>query len=519
MVEPLELPDTYNAAVHFIDENPAPDDRVAFIDDTGEHTYGELRSRVDLAGRALLDLGARQETRIAMAMFDTVDFPAVFWGSIKAGIVPVCLNTLLTADSYDYILRDCRARILVVAEALLDQFAPILADQPHLEQVVVVGSDGHGYPTLESLCAAAEPSLEPAATNRDEVAFWMYSSGSTGIPKGVRHVHSSAMQTVKFYSEGVLGMNSDDVVYSAAKLFFAYGLGNGMTFPLGAGATSVLLTGRPTPEAVMHILATHQPTIFFGVPTLYAAILADPDNSRETGSQRLRICVSAGEALPESIGLEWEKRFGVPILDGIGSTELLHIFISNRSDDVRYGWSGKAVPGSELSIVDEHGDEVPPGEIGELLVRCVTAAEGYWNQRDKSRHTFMGEWTRTGDKYLKDEDGYYLYCGRTDDMFKVGGNWVSPFEVESAIVSHDAVLEAAVIARPDEAGNLKPKAFVVPASGAEVTEELAASLQGFVKDRLELWKYPRWIEFVDELPKTATGKIQRFKLRELDQSG
>ena len=518
MTETLTLPAVYNAAVDFIDGNPAPDAKTAIIDDRGLYTYGELKERVDRAGRALLDIGLTQESRVAMAMLDSVDFPSVFWGSIKAGIVPVCLNTLLTTDSYEFILRDCRARVLIVDELLYEKFEPILDRLPGLEKVVVVGEDGHGHQTLSDLMQAAPAALDAAVTNRDEVAFWLYSSGSTGQPKGVKHLHGSLAQTARFSGESVLGINADDVVFSAAKLFFAYGLGNALTFPTSVGATAILMAERPTPDSVMRTLATHHPTIFYGVPTLYAAILNDPSNTADAGSARLRLCVSAGEPLPESIGLEWENRFGREILDGIGSTEMLHVFISNHPGDVRYGWTGKPVAGYEARIVNDDDSESPIGEIGELLIRGPSAAEGYWNQRAKSLHTFVGEWTRTGDKYLRDEDGYYLYCGRTDDMFKVGGNWVSPFEIESAIMEHDAALEAAVIARPDEAGNLKPKAFVVAAAGVDPDEQLGGDLKEYVRSRLELWKYPRWIEFVPDLPKTATGKIQRFKLRELDRS-
>jgi benzoate-CoA ligase family protein len=517
---PLDLPDDYNAAVDLIGRNQTGgrESGVAIIDHRGSTTYGELAELVDRAGNALLALGLRREDRVALALLDTVDFPTVFWGAIKAGIVPVCLNTLLTSDNYDYITNDCRARVLVVSEELLERFEPVLDGHPWIEQVAVSSVErpepGDGHARLTDLLSEASPELVPAATKRDEVAFWLYSSGSTGTPKGVMHVHGSLAQTAHLCGSGVIGIESSDVVFSAAKLFFAYGLGNAMTFPFWAGATSVLLDGRPTPDAVSTILSEHRPTVFYGVPTLYAALLADPEFGPATSTDSLRRCISAGEALPESIGVEWQRRFGREILDGIGSTEMLHVFVSNRPGDVRYGWSGRPVPGYDARIVDEGGDDVPDGEIGELLIRGSSAAAQYWNLRDKSRATFVGEWTRTGDKYLRDQDGYYLYCGRTDDMFKVGGNWVSPFEVESAVAGHDAVVEAAVIARPDDTGNLKPLAFVVAARGVTGGEDLAGDIQTHVKQHLEPWKYPRWIEFVDDLPKTATGKIQRYKLRE-----
>ena len=560
----IELPRGYNAAVEFIDANLARGraEKTAFIDATGRYTYGELAERVNRAGNALRMLGAGMETRVLMCMLDGIDFPAVFWGAIKAGCVPIPINTLLTSGDYAHLLRDSRARIVVVSEALLDRFAPALADQPHVEQVVIAGGEaqnnaqasagsdaasdpetaagtgGHAHHRLAALLAAASPELDAAPTTCDDVAFWLYTSGSTGTPKGSMHLHRDLITTAEHYGVATLGIREGDLVYSAAKLFFAYGLGNGMTFPFYVGATTVVLAGRPTPDAVMELLRKHQPTIFYGVPTLYGAMLAQPPRAEETGSavrgraaralsrdaqppgspgdgsSRLRLAVSAGEALPAEIGAAWEERFGAPILDGLGSTEMLHIFLSNREGDVRYGTSGKAVPGYQLKVVAETGRPAAPGEIGELWVSGDSSAVAYWNQRDKSLATFHGPWTRTGDKYVVDEEGYYHYRGRTDDMLKVGGQWVSPFEVESALLGHEAVLEAAVVAAEDEQGLVKPKAFVVPREGVEADAELAAALQEFVKDRLAPFKYPRWIEFAGDLPKTATGKIQRFKLRQ-----
>ena len=560
----IELPRGYNAAHEFIDANLARgrSEKTAFIDATGRYTYGELAERVNRAGNGLRALGAGMETRVLMCMLDGIDFPAVFWGAIKAGCVPIPINTLLTSGDYAHLLRDSRARITVVSEALLDRFAPALADQPHVERVVVAGSEahdsaqiapgsdaasdpemvartgGHAHHRLADLLAAASPELDAAPTTCDDVAFWLYTSGSTGTPKGSMHLHRDLITTAEHYGVATLGIREDDLVYSAAKLFFAYGLGNGMTFPFYVGATTVVLAGRPTPDAVMELLRKHQPTIFYGVPTLYGAMLAQPPGAEETGSavrgraaralsrdalpssspgdgsSRLRLAVSAGEALPAEIGAAWEERFGAPILDGLGSTEMLHIFLSNREGDVRYGTSGKAVPGYQLKVVAETGRPAAPGEIGELWVSGDSSAVAYWNQREKSLATFHGPWTRTGDKYVVDEEGYYHYRGRTDDMLKVGGQWVSPFEVESALLGHEAVLEAAVVAAEDEQGLVKPKAFVVPREGVEADAELAAALQEFVKERLAPFKYPRWIEFAGDLPKTATGKIQRFKLRQ-----
>ena len=537
----IELPREYNATVEFIDANLAKGRaaKVAFIDAEGRYTYGDLAERVNRAGNALRALGAGMETRVLMCMLDGIDFPAVFWGAIKAGCVPIPINTLLTAGDYAHLLRDSRARIVVVSDALLARFTTALEDQPHVEHVVVAGDEAPGdapaeaistgsgggpeSPTdvgepgrhrLAALLADASPRLDAAPTTCDDVAFWLYTSGSTGTPKGSMHLHRDLVTTAEHYGVGTLGIREDDLVYSAAKLFFAYGLGNGMTFPFYVGATTVVLAGRPTPDAVTALLREHRPTIFYGVPTLYGAMLALPSDSDGDDASRLRLAVSAGEALPAEIGAAWEERFGAPILDGLGSTEMLHIFLSNRGGDVRYGTSGTAVPGYRLKLVAESGEPATPGEIGELWVSGDSSAVAYWNQREKSLATFHGPWTRTGDKYVVDEDGYYHYCGRTDDMLKVGGQWVSPFEVESALLGHEKVLEAAVVAAEDEHGLVKPKAFVVPRAGVEPDDKLAAALQEFVKDRLAPFKYPRWIEFAGDLPKTATGKIQRFRLRQ-----
>ena len=511
----IEVPREYNAALQFIDANldRGRGEKAAFIDESGTYTYRELAERVNRAGNALRALGAGMETRVLMCMVDGIDFPAVFFGAIKAGCVPVPVNTLLTSADYGYLLRDSRARIAVVSESLLDRFAPALPEQPHVEGVVVAGSVGHGYPLLHDLLASASASLEPAPTTCDDVAFWLYTSGSTGTPKGSMHLHRSLIATAEYYGVATLGIREDDLVYSAAKLFFAYGLGNAMTFPFHVGATTVVLAERPTPDAVMALLRTHRPTIFYGVPTLYGALLADPSKCRENASPALRLAVSAGEALPSEIGTAWEKRFGAPILDGLGSTEMLHIFLSNRKGDVHYGTTGKAVPGYALEVVAESGEPAATGELGELCVSGDSSAIAYWNQRDKSRATFRGPWTRTGDKYRVDAQGYYHYCGRTDDMLKVSGQWVSPFEVESALLAHPGVLEAAVVGQADDWGLVKPRAFVVTGEEVEAGPSLADELQEFVKGRLAPFKYPRWIEFTESLPKTATGKIQRFKLR------
>jgi 4-hydroxybenzoate-CoA ligase len=509
----------YNACVDLLDGNieAGRAGKPAFIDPCCTLTYGELQRETFRFANLLRRVGIRREERIMMVMADTVAFPVVFLGAIRAGVIPVPVNTLLVADQYAYMLSDSRAQALFVSAEFLPALEPALAGASSLSKVVVVGGREIGEPQgtridFAGALAAEEASFTAEATHRDEIAFWLYSSGSTGAPKGTRHVHSSLRETARLFGQGVLGLQESDLVYSAAKLFFAYGLGNALSFPMAVGATAVLSPGRPTPAAVLDLLAAHQATVFCAVPTLFAAILNDAPTSAHPGSPRLRICTSAGEALPAHIGKAWKARFGADILDGVGSTEMLHIFLANAPNDIVYGTSGRAVPGYELRLVDENDREVADGEVGELYVNGPTAADGYWNQREKSRATFQGVWARTGDKYTRHE-GRYTYCGRADDMFKVSGLWVSPFEVETALASHEAVLEAAVVPAADEEGLLKPKAFVVLKDGAR-PDDLDACLREHVKNLIGKWKYPRWIEVVDALPKTATGKIQRFRLRE-----
>ena len=534
----VHVPRHYNAAVDFVDRHVVEGrgDRIAIVGDTGTTTYAGLADRTARAASAIRGLGVMPEQRVMLCLHDTADFAAIFFGAIRAGAVAVPVNTLLTTEDYALMLADSRARVLFVSDALLAKMAPAVSRMMKPPRVVVVSSpvtsDGAGAQTgdftdlgstrvsrtvahldFEAVLSASEPMGEAEPTTSDDVAFWLYSSGSTGAPKGAIHLHSHLVQTAALYGRAVLGMREDDVVFSAAKLFFAYGLGNALTFPLHVGATAVLMAERPTPASVMRTLERHQPTIFCGVPTLFAAMLADKNTAERTGSAKLRVSISAGEALPKHTGEKWRARFATDILDGIGSTELLHIFLSNRPSDVRYGTSGKPVPGYDVKIVDDSGQPARAGEEGSLWVSGPSTCVAYWNQRQKSLETFHGPWTRTGDRYVRDEDGYFTYSGRSDDMLKVGGIWVSPFEVESALSEHEAVLEAAVVGHADADGLIKPRAFVVLAEGHAGSEALVVELQTFVKSKLALYKYPRWIEFKSELPKTATGKVQRFKLR------
>jgi 4-hydroxybenzoate-CoA ligase len=526
MLDDLLQRKPYNAVSDFVDAPVARGlgGKVAFIEADRSLTYGELQSRSCRFASALKGLGVRPEERLAVLLHDCVEFPIAFWGGVRAGIVVLPLNTLLTSEQYAYILGDSRASAIVVAAPFAKMLVPLLDRVPRLRTVIVVNGSpdehsefaGREVHDFAELIARGSPAVFTGPTLSDEVAFWMYTSGSTGDPKGVKHVHTTMMAAARLMGQGVIGIREDDVVFSAAKLFFSYGMGNAMAFPLSVGATTVLLSSRPTPEAVFEVMRRHRPTIFFGVPTLYASMLAHKDMTGGAGSDRLRLAVSAGEALPAHLGERWLQKASVEVLDGIGSTEMFQTFLSNQSGDLRLGTTGKAVPGYELKIVDEHGHEAADGDIGELIVHGPTASEGYWNQRSKSRRTFVGEWTYTGDKFLRDADGYYHYCGRTDDMFKVSGMWVSPFEVETALASHEAVLEAAVIGKRDADGLLKPKAFIVLRDGYAVDDRLIETLRVHVKQCAGPWKYPRWIDVRPDLPRTATGKIQRFKLRELD---
>ena len=514
-------PELFNFAQHLLGVNAARANKAAFIDDAGTLSYGELADRVKRLAAGLRALGLKREERVLLLMQDGNDWPVSFLGAMYAGVVPVAVNTLLTADDYAYMLDHSRAQAVLVSGALLPALTAALIKSDHeVQKVIVSRAVAPLHPAeveFEAFLAAQTPMAKPAATGPDDPGFWLYSSGSTGRPKGTVHSHANPYWTAELYGKAILGLTERDVCFSAAKLFFAYGLGNALTFPMSVGATTLLMAERPTPDATFKRwtggVAGTQPTVFFGAPTGFAGMLASP-NLPKKNDVALRLVSSAGEALPAEIGERFKAHFGVDIVDGIGSTEMLHIFISNRPDRVRYGSTGWPVPGYEIELRGDDGKPVADGEPGDLYIQGPSSALMYWGNRTKTRETFQGGWTKSGDKYIRNADGSYTYGGRSDDMLKVSGIYVSPFEVEATLVQHPAVLEAAVIGVPDAEGLTKTKAFVVLKAGAEATD---AELKAFVKDKLAPYKYPRQIAFVTDLPKTATGKIQRFKLRELEK--
>lgn len=511
----LNLPEEFNAADYFVDRNirEGRGEKIAVRCEDRAFTYGQIQENVNRFGNALKSIDIRMEERVALLLLDTEIYPQAFFGAIKIGAVPVCLNTMNRSKDFEFYLNDSRARVLVVDAVLLEQIEPIRGNLRFLQHIIVAnGSAPAGDLTLDELTSAQSSSLETAPTCRDDSCFWLYSSGSTGSPKGTVHLQHDMVYATETYAKKILGIREEDVCFSAAKLFFAYGLGNGLYFPFGVGATTAYLPKRPTPEHVYETVRQHRPTLYFGVPTLYGQML-----EVEGSMAGVRLSVSAGEALPAAYLQRWKSRFGLDIIDGIGSTEMAHIFISNVPGDTHSGSSGKIVPGYEARIVDENLCDLPAGEIGTLLVKGDSAAAFYWNKHEKTRQTIMGYWINTGDKYYCDEQGYFYCAGRSDDMLKVGGIWVSPNEVEACLIEHPDVLECAVIGAPDEDELIKPMAFVVLANSRPASLDAENELKDFVKSALALYKYPRWIRFVDELPKTATGKIKRFELRNLIQ--
>lgn len=520
----------YNAAVRFVDRHVESGiaDQVAFFHEDGETTYRVLYEDVNRFGNLLKALGVHMEQRVLMVCFDSPEFVTTFFGAIKIGAVPVPVNTMLPSSDYEYILQDCRARVIVVEDELLPTVTAAFTSAPFVRAVMVIRRNT--FVSVDNLPGTAvldfhaslreQPTeLSPAPTLYDDMGFWLYTSGSTGRPKGVVHLQHDMEVACRNYAQNILSITSDDILFSASKLFFAYGLGNGMYFSLGAGARAVLMRERATPESVCMRVEKFHPTLFFGVPTLYAAIVDWAERTGRTPDFRsVRYGVSAGEPLPAAVFHRFRHSFGVEILDGIGSTEATHIYLSNRPGDIRPGSTGKVVPGYEVRIVDEEGRAVPPGEPGQLLLKGDSLAQGYWNLHRQTCAKFQGDWYVTGDRYYRDEEGYYFYCGREDDMLKSGGIWVSPIEVEAALLEHPLVLEAAVVGGRDEYGIERPVAYVVVKAEPSTYAALAVDLRAHVRDRLAHYKCPKRFVFVDTLPKTATGKIQRFKLREAEQA-
>src|SRR6266851_7333379 len=534
-VASISLPDEFNAATYFIDRHlrEGKSQKVAIECEAAALTYQQLAERVNQLGNGLRQLGVRVEERVLLLLLDTPEFAVSFFGAIKIGAVPVPVNTILKPSDYQYMLNNSRACVAIVSESLCSQIHAIPKGQlRYLKRIIVVGEDPPADTlSFNQLLEQNSSELDSEPTNKDDAAFWLYSSGSTGFPKACVHLQHDMVVCSERYAKGILGMTENDRCFSAAKLFFAYGLGNALYFPLAVGGTSILGPGPPKPQQVFEIIERHRPTLVFSVPSNYASLLSwAPGN--ETGKANggktalgspsvpdfdlssIRYGVSAGEALPAALFHRFKERFGVEVLDAIGSTEVLHVFIANRPGAVRPGSSGQIIPGYEAKIVNENRQPVKPGDIGNLLVQSDSTCSHYWNQHEKSKSTIEGNWIRTGDQYYLDADGYFWYVGRSDDMLKCSGVWVSPIEIESVLIEHPAVLEAAVIGRQDNDQLLKPAACVVLKNGVAGTPDLARELQEFVVSRLPVFKRPRWVEFFDDLPKTATGKLQRFKLRE-----
>ena len=501
----------YNAAydllIRNIDKNP---DKIAFIDNNNSITYQELYRKVKAFSYSIKKYQIKENDRIILCMLDSIEYPIVFLGLIWSGIIPICINTMLPKKDYAYMLEDSEAKAIITLSDFKNSFLSIIENKKN--KPLLISDDNDELNCLNKLINQAENSIEnPYDSNENDVAFWLYSSGSTGTPKGTLHIHKSLIATANTYAKKIIKINKNDICFSAAKLFFAYGLGNALTFPMSIGATSILMAGRPTAESVSNIIKKYSVTLFYGVPTLYAALLSSNININDY--QSLRLSISAGEALPAHLCEKWKKLLGISILDGIGSTEMLHIFISNSIEDTIPGASGRPVEGYKARLINDDGKEAFDDEIAELEVQGPSSAISYWKKPEKSKLTFKENWVKTGDKYIRNKDGIYTYCGRADDMMKVSGQYVSPFEVEAALQNHKDVLEAAVVGEKDINGLIKPKAFIVLNENVSTSKNLELELTNHVKSQLTPFKYPRSYEFIDTLPKTATGKIQRFKLR------
>ncbi|MCB0031619.1 MAG: benzoate-CoA ligase family protein [Anaerolineales bacterium] len=510
-----DLPLYYNA-VDILEHNLAERaDKIGLCAQSRSMTFGEVAAEANQVANALKACGVRAGETVGLLAFDSPEWVTCFFGTLKIGAVHVGINTLLTPAEYAYILEDSRARVLIVHDALYEAIAEIRADAEHLEHVVVIGNAPAGTTSYANWIADQSTSCDTFLTHREDFATLNYSSGTTGQPKGILHAHKDLILTSVLWGQNVLGLKESDRTFALAKLFFTFGTGGNLLFPWSVGASCVVYAGSPRVAAnVLGMIDQFKPTIFYNAPTGYAMTLAMPNFTEEYDISSLRLCVSAGEALPAPIWHQWKERTDLDIIDGIGATEVYHIFISNSPDNIKPGASGRPVPGYEVRIIDEENNEVPQGEIGNLILRGETIALSYLHQYERSKQTFRGEWLFTGDKYWMDEEGYYYHAGRSDDMMKVGGIWASPMEIESVIISHPAVVECAVVAKADQSDLIKPKAYVVLQDGENPSEALAEQLIDYCREHMSAYKRPRWVEFVDDLPKTATGKIQRFKLRD-----
>jgi benzoate-CoA ligase family protein len=519
MVQRIKLPAQYNLVNHFVDRHvrEGRGEKAAILCGDRTLTYAEVAAQVNRVGHGLRQLGVQQEQRVLLLLPDCPEFAAAYFGAIKIGAVAVPTNTALRARDYAYFLDESRARALIVHSSLYPQVEPMLAGRRALPHVIVCGERQSGRLWWDEWLEGQSSELEAAGTSKDDIAFWLWTSGSTGTPKAAAHLQHDWVHCCEYYARGVLGIGPEDVTFSSSKLFHAYGLGNGLMFPFHVGATTVLYPGRPQAGVILQKVHAARPTLFFSVPTLYASMLQETDQPHSYDLSSVRLAASAAEPLPAEIFRRWKERFGIEILDGVGSTEVLHIYLSARAGKVKAGSTGQPVPGYRLRIVDLSGQEAPHGTIGDLLVSGESTALCYWNRQQLSVERMQGQWFHSGDKYSVDEDGYYWYAGRSDDMFRVSGQWVSPAEVESALVEHAAVLEAAVVPYEEANGLHSTKAFVVLKRGLVESQELILELQAFVKQRITPYKYPRRIEFLAELPKSAAGKVLRYKLRSLSR--
>jgi len=519
MTASVQIPERFNAADFFLDRHAREGrgGRTAFRYRGRAITYTEIALRASRFGNALLARGVDMEQRVLFALPDCPEFAEAFWGAMKIGAVPVPVSDALFAEDYAFLLNDSRARAVVAAAGAAREILAVRERCPHLAAVIAVGRTPRGALGYERLLERASPELAAADTSADDTALWLYTSGTTGRPKAAVHLHHDLLCAAELVGRGVFGIGPDDLIFSVSKLYFAFGLGNSLYFPALAGAASLLVPERPDPTRIFELIQAERPSALFTVPTVYTRLLQVESAERRFDLSSLRLCVSSGEALPAALSHAWKSRFGHELLDVVGSTEALHDFIANRPGRVRPGSSGELIPGFEARLVDDEDRPVLPGGVGHLLIKGDSTAPGYWNRHEQTKSTMLGEWLRTGDMFYQDTDGYFYFCGRADDMLKVGGMWVSPAEVEACLMEHPAVLEAAVIGRPDGDGLTRPHAFCVLKDGTAAGDAVADELRALVKKRLAGYKAPRWVDFVADLPKTATGKIQRFRLRATDE--